>query len=336
MQQSNTTKIVQSNINAVRNTPIKREDVSYVKVDYRVFNVGEKINFNLYYEDIPTHMTLFLQSNTALSKNDKLNLEKIEHIYTTNKEKSAYDAFIENRLQNIVHNNNLSLDEKTVAIYTSSAELVDSLFRNPEALENAQHTQNIVSPILESIIHNHNTIASFIKIIEYDYYTHTHSLNVSIYSLSLGAKLGMKQEELRKLGISALLHDLGKSKIDSAIVNKNGTLTEEEFLRMKQHPNYGFDIATTIGIKNRQILEGIKHHHEKLCGGGYPDGLKGSEITLFPRIIGICDVFDALSTKRSYKDAMSSFEAFSLMKNHMSTHLDMKILTEFIKMLRKN
>ena len=90
-----------------------------------------------------------------------------------------------------------------------------------------------------------------------------------------------------------------------------------------------------LGITDERILSGIRHHHEKLTGDGYPDKLKGDEISYFARIIGVCDVFDALTTKRSYKDPMSTFESIKLMKEAMKGHLDFDIVNSLIRMLHK-
>ena len=294
---------------------------------------GEERYFNLYFPDEKTQMSLFLQSHSVIDLKHKSKLNQIEQLFTGKLEKSKYDTYLEEHIQSILDDNSLSIDEKTDIIYESSSELTQTLYSNPEALENAQRSKTIISPILQSILHHKNTIASYIKIIEYDYYTHTHSLNVSIYALCLGAALKLSENELTDLGRAALLHDLGKSKIDYDIVNKAGTLTNYEYKQMQGHPLHGYDLAIKIGIKNKNILDGIKHHHEKIDGSGYPDNLIGEQISMFPRIIGVCDVFDALTTKRSYKAAMRSYEALNLMKKEMYTHLDMKILNTFIQML---
>jgi HD-GYP domain-containing protein (c-di-GMP phosphodiesterase class II) len=102
---------------------------------------------------------------------------------------------------------------------------------------------------------------------------------------------------------------------------------------MKKHPEMGYDIALKLGIADERVLTGIRHHHERLDGSGYPDNLKGEQISQFARIIGVRDVFDALSTKRSYKDPMSSFEALKLMKKEFVGHLNMDIVHSFIRML---
>lgn len=338
MENSNNKNIRQVTINSNNSNftkPAKQYEKSYIPTDKRFFNFADSLNFNLYQKENPTQMSLFLQSNTTLDKEKQQKLQKIEQVYIDKNEKNKYEKFIEYNLQNIIQDKSLPLDERTEAVYTSSSELVNSLFSNPNALENAKRSEKIVTPILESIIHNEDTISSYMKIIEYDYYTHTHSLNVSIYALSLGAVLNLDEESLKYLGQAALLHDLGKSKINHEIVNKNGSLDNIEFEQMKMHPALGYDTALSLGIQNKAILDGIRHHHEKLNGMGYPDGLKGNEISLFPRIIGICDVFDALSTRRSYKEAMNSYEALILMKSQMNEHLDMKILNSFIRMLHK-
>lgn len=326
-------KIMQTNVRSSYTDLPNGVPYSYIPIDHRLIHIGDKIEFNIFINDYLTHMSLFLQSNTVIDKDIKRSLNEVEKLYIERGEKDAYESLIEKRLQYTVENSSLSLEEKVNIIYSSTAELTNSLYQNPNALENVQRSKNIVEPILQSIIYDENAIQSFIKIIEYDYYTHTHSLNVSIYSLCLGSELGLEKEKLNSLGRAALLHDLGKSNIDLSILNKMGRLNQLEFDEMKKHPSLGYEIALNLGIKDRNILDGIRHHHEKLDGMGYPDGLRGEDITIFPRIIGICDVFDALTTRRSYKQALRSYDAIFLMKTHMHTHLDMRIVDTFIKML---
>lgn len=326
-------KILQSDVQQKLSKPIRTTSHSYVLFDKRLLKEGDKLKFDLFYHYKPTHMTLFLQSNTIIDVENKKKLEKIEDVYIPHEDKNRYRLFLEHSLQEVVKNKNISLDEKADIIYSSTSELTNSLYKNPEALGNVQRSKKIVTPILESIIHNVDTISSYMKIIEYDYYTHTHSLNVSIYSLSLGSELNLNQNLLTSLGQSALLHDIGKSKIEKRIVNKDDKLDFYEFEEMKMHPELGYEIAKSIGINDKNILDGIRHHHEKLDGLGYPDRISGNEISLFPRIIGVCDIFDALTTRRTYKQAMHSYDALYLMKTRMHTHLDLHIVDTFIKML---
>ena len=327
--------IHQTSINSLLTLNSNDNSDSYILIDKRFLHIDDKLEFELYVKDKLTQMSLFLQSDTIIDETKKKIIQELEQLYILDTQKDKYNDFKEEHLRSIVSDETLSIDEKTEVIYTTTTDLTDSLYNNPNALKNVQLSKKIVTPILESILHNNNTIASYIKIIEFDYYTHTHSLNVSIYTLCLGERLGLDKELLKHLGQAALLHDLGKSKINKNIINKNSQLANDEFEQMKTHPALGFDIASSIGIKNKDILDGIRHHHEKLNGRGYPDHLKGDEISLFPRIIGVCDIFDALTTRRSYKAAMKSYDALMLMRTHMSTHIDMDILSNFIKMLHK-
>lgn len=328
-------QIRQKTINSLSSDSVEHSISSYMLVDKRVLNIDTKINFQLYTRDEYSRMRLFLQSDSVIDEHDKKTLQVVEDVFAKKTDRNKYDAFLENNIQNILQDDTLTIEEKTDIIYESSSDLTHSLFKNPNALKNAKRSENIVSPVLESILYHGNTVSSYMKIIEYDYYTHTHSLNVSIYTLCLGAFLKLSEDKLKKLGKAALLHDLGKSGVDPDIVNKPAKLTPEEFETMKSHPSFGYVTALNIGIDDQDILDGIHHHHEKLNGHGYPDGLKGDEIKLFPRLIGVCDVFDALTTNRSYKVGMTSFVALSLMKNEMHEHLDMDIVNSFIKMLRK-
>lgn len=308
---------------------------SYILIDKRILKVGDHIKFSLFFSDAPTQMSLFLQSNSVIEKEHREKLKAIERLYIHESQKHEYESFMGKKLQHTADDESIPLDEKIDIIYTSTSQLANSLYENPEALENVQRSKKVVDPILQTIFHHENTIKSFIKIIGYDYYTHTHSLNVSIYSLCLGTELGLEEKKLKDLGCAALLHDLGKSSIDHNIVNKPASLSQEEFEMMKRHPALGYDIALNIGINDKNILDGIRHHHEKLDGNGYPDGLREDEISLFPRIIGICDIFDALTTQRSYKRALRSYDAIFMMKTHMHRHLDIKIIDTFIKMLHE-
>jgi HD-GYP domain-containing protein (c-di-GMP phosphodiesterase class II) len=280
-------------------------------------------------------MSLFLQSESAVDGNAKVKLREVERLYIHAEDMPRYKAYVDHHLQSIAQNSDMPTEEKGRIVYEKAVETLDLMFKNPESLENIKKIQPVVDDFINIILHDDCAIKSLMKITAHDYYTHTHSINVSVYTLSFGSFLGIAGKDLEALGMSAVLHDLGKSKVDYEIINKNGKLSDEEFTRMKKHPALGHEIALKLGITDERILSGIRHHHEKIEGGGYPDNLIGDQISQFARIIGICDVFDALSTKRSYKDPMNSFESLQLMKQQMLGHLDMEMVDKFIKMLRK-
>jgi len=308
----------------------------YLSIDKHVITEGAMLDFEVYLpNESKTAMSLFLQSETVVDGNDKVRLREIEMLYIDEEENARYQAYVQQHLQTIAKNPDVPTEQKAQIIYKRATEVLDSLFQNPESLENVQNAKPVVNSFIEVILNDTSAVESLMKITAHDYYTHTHSLNVSIYSLSLGSALGLEGEALEALGMSGMMHDLGKSKVDYAIINKNGKLSDEEFAQMRFHPHFGHEIALGLGITDERVLSGIRHHHEKMTGGGYPDNLKGEEISQFARIVGVCDVFDALTTKRSYKDPMTSFEALKLMKETMSEHLDTAMINAFVRMLLK-
>jgi putative nucleotidyltransferase with HDIG domain len=146
-----------------------------------------------------------------------------------------------------------------------------------------------------------------------DSYTHGHCERVASYSVALGTALGLDKDELTTIRLGAYLHDVGKVRVPHEILNKPGRLTHEEFDVMKLHPVYGIELLAGVEFP-WDIKPIIRWHHEKHDGSGYPDGLCGDEIPLTAQIIGIVDVYDALTTTRSYRGAMSNEQAIGIMR----------------------
>jgi putative nucleotidyltransferase with HDIG domain len=230
------------------------------------------------------------------------------------------------------------IDEKILEqnniLYKNISTDLQLLFKETHSLENLAKVKRNVSLLVSTILENDFTLSSFLSILNATYYTHTHSLNVSVYAICLGKHLGHNQTLLEELGLAALLHDIGKSKISEAILYKSGKLTDQEFLEVSKHSQYGCDILRDLGVTNENVLRGVRNHHEKLDGTGYPDALIDNQIHLFAKIIGLCDVFDALSTQKKHKSSYSTFETLQLMKIEMKNHLDSTLINQFILLLK--
>lgn len=166
-----------------------------------------------------------------------------------------------------------------------------------------------------------------------DKYTEGHIERVSQYAVFLGERLGLSDRNLETLRIGALIHDLGKVSIDLNILNKPGALTEEEFALIRLHPAMGQQICSPLKAL-QEVGDIIRHHHEKLDGSGYPDGLKGDQVSQNARIVAIADIFDALTTERSYRPALTVEKALDIMKEEAAQgKLDSYLLAEFEAML---
>ena len=138
---------------------------------------------------------------------------------------------------------------------------------------------------------------------EKDPYTRGHSGRVAKYSTIIGEYMNLSTEDLDRLRISALLHDVGKIGVDDRVLKKPGKLTDEEFELMKQHPTKGANIMRPVA-QLKDVLPGIELHHERMDGAGYPHGLMGDQIPMMARIIAVADTFDAITTNRPYQTAM--------------------------------
>ena len=165
-----------------------------------------------------------------------------------------------------------------------------------------------------------------------DQYTYIHSVAVGTLMMGLARHLGLKDEDVHVAGMAGLLHDIGKMHIAPEIVDKPGRLDPDELAQMRLHPGLGHSILIDIDDLDPRILDVCRHHHEKMDGTGYPDGLKGEELSLFARLSAVCDVYDAVTSIRSYKRAWSPHEALAQMIE-WEGHFDPEMLRSFIDSL---
>jgi putative nucleotidyltransferase with HDIG domain len=167
-----------------------------------------------------------------------------------------------------------------------------------------------------------DTISAMVAAIDAkDPYTEGHSHRVSEFSIEVGRELELSQEDIHHIRIGSLLHDIGKIGIPDSILIKPGRLTTAEFEVMKQHPTIGAKIMRNVRMLQAEI-PALEQHHERIDGKGYPNGLQGDNISLFGRIVAVADVFDAITSDRPYRQAMSAEEALDILHSEIGSHLD--------------
>jgi HD-GYP domain-containing protein (c-di-GMP phosphodiesterase class II) len=167
-----------------------------------------------------------------------------------------------------------------------------------------------------------------------DAYTSGHSNRVGEYATLLGAEAGLNDEELQMLEWSALLHDVGKIGIRDDVLKKPGKLTEDEFAHIKEHPVRSYEVVRQVP-QLAAALAGVRHHHERWDGKGYPDGLVGEDIPLQARIIQVADIFDALTTSRSYRGAYEWEKALSILHEEAGKATDRRLVDIFDRLVRR-
>lgn len=254
-------------------------------------------------------------------------------IYIPVENRKELNNYIDRYIEKHLSINKAPANEHSKKIYDSAVNIMKDLFEKPVTKEAIAHAKDSAHDVIGNILDGHVILSSLLEVTSYDYYTYTHSVDVAVYSVALAKSLGMSDRAVYKIGEAAILHDIGKTKINIGIVNKQGRLTDEEFEAMKKHPEYGYDLLVEQGETDPYILLGAMQHHEKIDGTGYPYGLKGKQINPIAMIISCADIFDALTTKRSYKEALTSFEALEIMDKQMAAGLNKKMLERFIRMM---
>jgi putative nucleotidyltransferase with HDIG domain len=190
--------------------------------------------------------------------------------------------------------------------------------------------EKIVEQMTESVLNNKDALISLLRIKTADEYTYTHSLAVSALCISFARQLEFDANQIRQIGVGGLLHDIGKMKVPPEILNKPGPLTEKEFEIMKTHVREGDRILNESTNLDAACICVTAHHHERLDGTGYPEGLKGDQISLFGQVAAIVDIYDALSSERCYKVAMSPHVALRKVFEWSQGYLNRNLVEKFI------
>ncbi|NMP30978.1 HD-GYP domain-containing protein [Thalassotalea sp. M1531] len=190
----------------------------------------------------------------------------------------------------------------------------------------------ITQQTIDKAVNSPSSLACAINIREKDEYLLEHSVAVSVLMCIFAQHLKVDKDKVQQLVVGAFLHDVGKIMIPDKILNKPGKLTDEEFVIMKTHASHSIDIIKKTPGISPLSLEVAALHHEKINGFGYPNQVKGDDITKFGRMIAICDIFDALTAHRCYKQGFTHLKAFSILKELVKdNHLDGELVDEFIR-----
>ncbi|MCL2717886.1 MAG: HD-GYP domain-containing protein [Lachnospiraceae bacterium] len=225
-------------------------------------------------------------------------------------------------------------DEKLVVlteeVKKSAIDAIDYLYNNHDIEESIEKIDDLSQTLVDIIYGDENVGISLDELKCSDEYTFKHSLDVAAISIMIGKMLGLSEQELKDLSTAGLLHDLGKTRIPSDILNAQRKLTDIEFKMMKTHPVYGYQNIMEIKTIPDHVKLGVLQHHEKWSGNGYPQKLPGDKICLFARILTVADVYDALVTARPYKAAFSPSHAVEMMMA-MTADFDIHILRVFLR-----
>lgn len=190
----------------------------------------------------------------------------------------------------------------------------------------------VADDVADSVTRNSGALISLARLKTADDYTYLHSVAVCALMVALARQLGLSDAQARAAGFAGLLHDIGKVDIPLEVLNKPGKLTDAEFGIVREHPRKGWERLRAAGIDDETALDVCLHHHERMDGKGYPDGLAGEQISLMARMGAVCDVYDAITSNRPYKAGWDPAESLKRMASWHG-HFDDRVFQAFVRSL---
>ena len=309
----------------------------YLPVDLSSLKTDTKVGCDLYLlvkSGADSRYILYCRGDAIFESNKREMLlgKNISRLFITKEDQQKYYEYLENNFQSIISDTKLSSDEKTKIVHGAATNIVKDLFNDPRS-GSIERTKTFAYNMVDYVLKDTSAAQSLLKIAVHEYYTYTHCVNVAAVGTLFAKDLGLEDKDLKGLCSGILLHDVGKTKISTDILNKKGKLTKEEFEEIKKHPELGAEVLDETGTEFKEERIITLQHHENYDGSGYPYGLAKNEIHPSGKIARIIDVYDALTTKRSYADAIRPFAALLEMRNNMLNCFDNELFKEFIHFL---
>ncbi|MCG3197364.1 MAG: HD-GYP domain-containing protein [Candidatus Omnitrophica bacterium] len=298
------------------------------------------LTFELYLKHASGKQVLYRAKDIPFTEEVRSSLiaNGVAELYVPRSQRDDYFEYASHEIKAVVADPKMPVVEKAQAVYKVTTSIMEDLFVTPKSSERIRQAKTAIHHTVNFMLENQEATRSLMFLTHHDYYTYTHSVNVTIFSTALAQRVFETETEtpdFRLLGEGFLLHDIGKSTIPASIINKPGKLTDAEWALMRTHPEAGRRILKETKTLNEIIEKIVLQHHERMDGKGYPFGLKGDEIEPAARVCAIADVFDAITTVRSYRDPLPTFEALKVMRNDMGNHFDWNYFDQFVVLFRK-
>jgi HD-GYP domain-containing protein (c-di-GMP phosphodiesterase class II) len=308
----------------------------YIEIDLSLLQVDTTVDFDVYFwPDSAAKPVLYRDKDLSFEEEHRKRLREADaHIYILSDNVRVLNRYIERNLDRIVSSPTIPTKTKATILYKSSLMMVQDLLDKPDSPENFRRSEDVVRATIGYIMQGKDSFHQLMSLTSYDYYTYTHSVNVCTIGLALAEQVGLRsQADLMDFGVGALFHDVGKTKIPPSILRKKGPLSEAEWTEMRRHPDLGLALIDPSSPFSDASKAVIAQHHERIDGAGYPNGLSNGGIHPFARVAAIVDVFDALTSRRVYKDAVASYPALKIMREEAGTHFDDSYYRAFVKLL---
>ncbi len=324
-------------------------EYSLKKENYLTIDKTLVVDRNLFVKDTHINFSIFVISDMLFEELVHATIEEPAEIpYTVFKTRGdfavkitdipLYKEYLNTILASPDIPENLRQKSRTISIKENSKMLVRDVLSNPVAWEKMDELSSAIGEITDSVLNKEVSVYDLMSLKSHDLYTYTHSVNVAVMSIAICAALGFERGLVEKVGVGAMMHDVGKSALPVNVLNKEGRLTNDEFSLMKTHVMEGFRILENKKEMPKEALVVVLQHHERPSGSGYPFGLSGEKVRTFGRIASIADCYDYLTTPRPYRYAYTPFMALSMMTKETKEKgdFDTDFLKTFIKIVAEH
>lgn len=260
---------------------------------------------------------ILLKAGVKLTQNYINKLKELNVLYLYVKDDRLDDVNVE--------------DEKLTELKQATIKTMSNITKGLCGGDDIQFKQSLsaVDNLISYIIEIGDVDKSLYDIKTYDNYTYMHSLDTCIMAAFLGITSGFSKWDLKELGVGAILHDIGKTKIPLSIINKHGKLTKDEFSEIKKHTIYGGKMLRKNIAVPDSVINIVEQHHERVDGTGYPYGLSGGQISKFAKLVCLCDVYDAVSNDRCYRKKFNPNDAYELILAQSGSSFDPIMVLNF-------
>ncbi len=312
----------------------KSKQLPFVPIHLETLRLDAVLDFDLYVKR-DRQMTLYRGADLPFTEQTQRKLLEngVDVLFIAGAASGAFQRYLEKNLDVILASPDLPASKKAGILYESSKALVEEVFANPTYGENIRRSKDLVSSTISYLVQGRDAFINLLKITNVNYSTYSHSVNVCTLALALANQAGYTDPKfIYDLGVGALLHDVGKSKVSDRILSKTSRLSLKEFEIVKRHPEWGIDILRSSNEITEESYFPVLQHHERGNRRGYPHSLDFSATHIFSRIVAIVDSFDAMTSDRVYQAAMSPFDALRVMYAETDAY-DPNLLRSFTVLL---
>lgn len=258
---------------------------------------------------------------------------RVNEVFIRESAREAYVGYLEENLEALIGDADLPASEKCAILYECAVQQAHTALRQPHLGEKIGEARRTIRTTTRFILEQPENMTNLLSMLATDYRLYTHAVNTCVLGLSLGLRIGLAMDELEELGTGLMLHDIGKTRLDPAILRKATPLSQVEWRAYRSHPELGLDALGSdhpIGNRARAV---IAEHHERCDGRGFPNRSQATGIHFFAKIAGLVNTFDGLTTGKHQRPPLSSYNALHLMQTEMRTHFNSQLLQELVLMM---